>query len=124
MQVPSLGQEDPLEKNMATHSSSLACRISCTEEPGGLQSWVTKSRTRLKRLSVVHSKQRIERSEQNQLRRMTQGRVQDGLERLDWAQVTWGHALSPGRALQTPVDRRPLQQLRSGSVSRDDHGEA
>ena len=33
----SLGQEDPLEKEMATHSSILACRISWTEEPGGLQ---------------------------------------------------------------------------------------
>ena len=30
--------EDPLEKEMATHSSSLAWRISWTEEPGGLQS--------------------------------------------------------------------------------------
>ena len=36
--VPSLGQEDPLEKEMATHSSILACRISRTEESGGLQS--------------------------------------------------------------------------------------
>ena len=36
--VPSLGQEDPLEKEMATHSSVLACRISRTEESGGLQS--------------------------------------------------------------------------------------
>ena len=35
---PSLGQEDPLEKEMATHSSILAWRISWTEEPGGLQS--------------------------------------------------------------------------------------
>ena len=33
-----LGQEDPLEKGMATHSSSLAWRILWTEEPGGLQS--------------------------------------------------------------------------------------
>ena len=33
-----LGQEDPLEKYMATHSSILAWRISWTEEPGGLQS--------------------------------------------------------------------------------------
>ena len=60
-QVRSLGQEDPLEKSMATHSSILAWKISWTEEPGGLQSWVTKSRTQLKRLSVLHSKQRIER---------------------------------------------------------------
>ena len=36
--VQSLGQEDPLEKGMATHSSLLACRIPRTEEPGGLQS--------------------------------------------------------------------------------------
>ena len=36
--VWSLGQEDPLEKEMATHSSSLAWRIPWTEEPGGLQS--------------------------------------------------------------------------------------
>ena len=34
--VPSLGQEDPLEKRMATHSSILAWRIPRTEEPGGL----------------------------------------------------------------------------------------
>ena len=34
--VQSLGQEDPLEKGMATHSSILAWEISWTEEPGGL----------------------------------------------------------------------------------------
>ena len=37
-QVRSLGQEDPLQKGMATHSSNLAWRIPWTEEPGGLQS--------------------------------------------------------------------------------------
>ena len=37
-QLQSLGQEDPLEKDMATHSSVLAWRIPWTEEPGGLQS--------------------------------------------------------------------------------------
>ena len=36
--VQPLGQEVPLEKKMATHSSILACRIPWTEEPGGLQS--------------------------------------------------------------------------------------
>ena len=36
--VWSLSQEEPLEKGMATHSSILAWRIPCTEEPGGLQS--------------------------------------------------------------------------------------
>ena len=38
MQVRSLGREDPLEEDMATHSSALAWRIPWTEEPGGLQS--------------------------------------------------------------------------------------
>ena len=37
-QVQSLGWEDPLEKEMTTHSSILAWKISWTEEPGGLQS--------------------------------------------------------------------------------------
>ena len=37
-QVPSLVQEDPLEKEMAMHSSILAWEIPWTEEPGGLQS--------------------------------------------------------------------------------------
>ena len=37
-QVQSVGQEDLLEKGMATHSSILAWRIPWTEEPGGLQS--------------------------------------------------------------------------------------
>ena len=36
--VQSLGQEDPLEKELETHSSILAWRISWTEEPGGLLS--------------------------------------------------------------------------------------
>ena len=52
MQVQSLGQEDPLEKEMVTHSSFLALEISWTEEPSRLQSigpqgvgtdWVTNS---------------------------------------------------------------------------------
>ena len=38
MQVQSLGWEDPLEEEMATHSSILAWRITWTEEPGRLQS--------------------------------------------------------------------------------------
>ena len=51
-QVQSLGWEDPLEKGMATHSSTLAWRIPWTEEPGGLQSKGLQSWTRLKRLST------------------------------------------------------------------------
>ena len=43
--VQCLGQKDPLEKEMATHSSILAWRIPWTEEPGGLQyKWSKKSR--------------------------------------------------------------------------------
>ena len=43
--VQFLGWEDPLEKEMATHSSILAWRIPWTEEPGGLQSMGRKSLT-------------------------------------------------------------------------------
>ena len=51
-QVLSLGQEDLLEKEMETHSSTLACKIPWMEEPGrlhsmGSQNGVTKSQTRL-----------------------------------------------------------------------------
>ena len=52
-QVRSLGQEDPPEKGMATHSSILAWRIPWTEEPGGLQSRGSQSQTRLKQLDHV-----------------------------------------------------------------------
>ena len=41
-QVRYLGQEDPLEKEMATHSSVAAWRVPWTEEPGGLQSMGSK----------------------------------------------------------------------------------
>ena len=43
--IRSLGGEDPLEKEMATHSSILAWKIPWTEEPGGLQSSGSQSRT-------------------------------------------------------------------------------
>ena len=45
--VRSLGREDSLEKEMATHSSTLAWKILWMEEAGRLQSLVTKSRTQL-----------------------------------------------------------------------------
>ena len=44
-QIRSLGQEDPLEKEMATHSSILAWRIPWTEELGRLQSMGLQSQT-------------------------------------------------------------------------------
>ena len=43
--VLSLSQEDPLDKKMATHSSTLAWKIPWTEEPGKLQSMGSQSRT-------------------------------------------------------------------------------
>ena len=47
--VPLLDLEDPLEKEMATHSSILAWRIPWAEEPHGLVCGVAKSQTRLSR---------------------------------------------------------------------------
>ena len=60
--VQSLGREDPLEKELATHPSILAWRIPWTEEPGGLQSmglqtvrhdWVTNTSTSLLWLKIL-----------------------------------------------------------------------
>ena len=45
--VQSLGWEDPLEKEMTTHSCVLACRIPWTKEPGGLQSMGLQSQRQL-----------------------------------------------------------------------------
>ena len=47
IQVRPLGQEDPLEVEMATHASILAWKIPCTEEPGRLQSMRPQSQTQL-----------------------------------------------------------------------------
>ena len=54
--VQSLGWEDPLEKEMATHSSIHVWKIPWTEEPGGLHTvhGVTKSRTRLSNFTSLH----------------------------------------------------------------------
>ena len=56
-QVRSLGQEDPLEKGMATHSSMLAWRIPWREEPGRLQSMGRKESDMTERLhfTSLHS---------------------------------------------------------------------
>ena len=61
MRVQSLGQEHPLDEAMATHFNILAWEIPWTEEPGGLQSLGSQSRTRLsdftfKSLLVIHFK--------------------------------------------------------------------
>ena len=60
MQVWPLGQEDPLEKEMATHSSILAWEIPQTEEHGGLVHGGRKSQTQLERgHSSQQSRKRI-----------------------------------------------------------------
>ena len=56
--VRSLDQEDPLEKELAAHSSILARKIPWTEEPGGLQSWGGKDSDRTDQLSTAGSKRR------------------------------------------------------------------
>ena len=51
--VQSLDQEDPLEKEMAPHSSTLAWRIPWMENPGGLQSMGCKEMDRTEQLTVL-----------------------------------------------------------------------
>ena len=51
-QIQPLGQEDPLEEEMATQSSVLACRIPWTKEPGGLQSRGCKELDTTERLKI------------------------------------------------------------------------
>ena len=51
--VQFLGQEDPLAKEMATHSSILIWRIPWIEEPGGLQSWGCKESDMTERLTIA-----------------------------------------------------------------------
>ena len=55
-QVRFLGQEDPLEKEMATHSSVLAWRIPWTEESGGLQSMRSQELDTTELLSLLLSR--------------------------------------------------------------------
>ena len=54
-QVRSLGREDPLEKEMAIHSSTIAWKIPRTEEPGRLQSMGSQSQTRLSDFTFTFS---------------------------------------------------------------------
>ena len=52
--MPSLGWEDPLEKGMATHSSSLAWRIPWAEEPEGYSPWGCKESDTTERQTLSH----------------------------------------------------------------------
>ena len=56
MRVGSLVQENPLEEEMAPHSSILAWKIACTEEPGGLQSMGSQRVNMTERLSIPPTK--------------------------------------------------------------------
>ena len=65
--VQSLGQEDPLEKEMAIHSSTIAWKISWTEEPGRLQFMGLQSQTRLSDFTLLQQTVRKQKSmQQNQ----------------------------------------------------------
>ena len=55
MWVQSLGREDPLEKEMATHSSILAWKIPWMEEAGGYSPWVHKKLDMTEWLSKLHT---------------------------------------------------------------------
>ena len=55
-EVYSLGQEDPLEKEMAAHSSILAWRIPWTEDPGGLQSMGCEELDMTEQLTHTHKR--------------------------------------------------------------------
>ena len=63
-QVQSLGQEDLLEKEMATHSSILAWRIPWTVEPGRLQSVGSQSQTRLSNFTTRYQELKTEWKQQ------------------------------------------------------------
>ena len=52
MQIQSQGWEDPLKKEMTTHSNILAWKISWTEEPGGLSPWGCKELDTTERLTL------------------------------------------------------------------------
>ena len=67
----SLGWEDPLEKEMATHSSIIPWKIPQSEDPGGLLSIGLQSRTRLSNFTFTSAQRKRERK----------GGVCDGVER-------------------------------------------
>ena len=69
MWVESLGQEDPLKKEVATHSSILAWRIPQTEKHGKLQSMASQKvgRTQLKQFSTWHTTLTAETEQQQHL---------------------------------------------------------
>ena len=63
--VQSMGQEEPLEKGMATHSSILAWRIPWTKEPVGYSPWDCKELDKIEQLSTAQQDSRQERTLKN-----------------------------------------------------------
>ena len=61
IRVRSLGGEDPLEEEMATHSSILAWEIPQTEEPGGLRLWDPEESDMTERLTHTHTHRHTQR---------------------------------------------------------------
>ena len=57
-EVPSMGWEDPLEKEMATHSSTLAWKFPWTEKPGGYSPWGRKELDTTERLHLLREQER------------------------------------------------------------------
>ena len=100
MQVGSLGQEDPLEEGMATHSSILAWRIPWTEEPGSLQSigsqksgtWLSNQTTTIKSRNPGKQKE-----SQPKQREQTPQRVGCQSRNRTWTKGLQFWHLSPGR---------------------------
>ena len=80
-QVQSLGEEDPLEKRMATHSSVLAWEIPWTEEPSGPQSSVSNSQTLLSTHTQTHRHTHTHTHEVKQMGKLVAREVQ----RIIWA---------------------------------------
>ena len=85
MQIRSLGWKDPLEKEMAIHSSILAWIIPCTEEPGGLQSMGRWESDRTERLHFHFSLSYIGEGKGNPFQRSCLENPRDG--RAWWAAV-------------------------------------
>ena len=84
--VSSPGQEDPLEEEMATHSSILAWKIPWTKEPGGLQATRLQSQTWLKQLDVHTC--RGKQQGQSSWSWVRAGRVLGyELREVDWSQI-------------------------------------
>jgi len=63
--VQSLGQEDPLEKEGATHSNIFAWRVPWTEEPGGLQSWGHEESNTTERLTYYNNTDEVGQEDRN-----------------------------------------------------------